>query len=1033
MGLLSSAVRVQQDAVDVGSGNIARANSEGVHRQNPVQQVSLSYDGRVKGLKSTVERVANPLMESQVRDAFSEQQRTSTLALYTSRVDGLISLEKDGVAEMTMSLIAKAKAFHDSPGDHAHQQQFVSASVSLTKSVRELASKINQMTFEAEKDIHEQTVQLNQKLKELFLVNDKIFIAENPQNILDERDVLLTDLAAIVDIRVRFDEKGRAIVDTQAGVSLVSEQSYSKVKFNPAKNTEDLVDTSMPMDQLRVAVISREGTEIDISADLSIKGHEAIKSGKLKGLVELRRDILPNVMDNLDSVARGITRQVNEIYSSGSGVPPSSTLTAMEKHKGEDISGWEGKVKIAVLDDKGRAATVSNNGVDTPLRPLELDLSEIYGEGGVGKLALSDIVKVVNAKLQGDMSKDRLTLPGLDNIVMEGISDVKANGVFDFRMQLDNASPFATKFNILDVQVFDQANNVVNGALLTGLPDTHEVAAGSNDSMHNGMRVQLPVGVAHATIAIRMQTYSADGSLGEGWATFQINDPAVGYDTRNQHFYGVKASTAPGVIPASLPALPAGGVDGNILVKAPYANGAVMSAKMVDDEGFTVSSNSESAKLSFQAAPGLSVVVDSMDSKELGDFDRSATCKGFAHYFGFNPLFEEHKVNQAYHMKVRDDIVANPSKLSFAKLAEVPKQDQYVVKGLTAATASLDLAGNNPGAGNTIAINGAQYTFAVAPANNENQILEGTTPQDTAQNIVAKLNLDNAYNKRIHDVVSFSIDPANPARVVATAKHAGSAGNNIATLEGGGMAATWNNTTLTGGSDTYSNFTLDAQPGVGNQIVINGVNFTYGGAGIAIGGDLSTTIQNTVAAINANAGTSALVVASVDYADPHRLILRPKSGAAAAVVALTTTVVAASGRWDNAALQNVEVKAERVTNFTDHIGSGNRMVMKEIEGLMNNAKEFSPTSAIGGSTMTLVGYISNAMSIIAGHTSSAKTEDAIASRVVAQMTEDVQKLYMPDKDQEYMAVMDASQLVQSIYALMGLRKENNQALIRAMG
>ena len=118
---------------------------------------------------------------------------------------------------------------------------------------------------------------------------------------LDQRDKLLRDLSDVAKINVIEKPSGQVIVSLDG--------SNSQATIVREDSSTDIGVSFIPGDLSRIDLIYDPfGNSRPISN---------VSSGTLAGLVNFRSQILSPAMDGLDNLARVLTKEVNEIHTSG--------------------------------------------------------------------------------------------------------------------------------------------------------------------------------------------------------------------------------------------------------------------------------------------------------------------------------------------------------------------------------------------------------------------------------------------------------------------------------------------------------------------------------------------------------------------------------------------------------------------------------------------------------------------------------------------------------------------------------------------
>jgi len=152
-------------------------------------------------------------------------------------------------------------------------------------------------------------VEINQLSQQIAELNQKIMEDEASGNTAndyrDQRDLVVKELAGLIDINSFEDATGRVAVSVGAGQTLV--------EGNLSRNLTTQVNGFGFKD---IALVEPDGTSVDITADIS--------NGKLKGWLEVRDIDIRGYKRQLDTLAETMTAGVNNIHQAGWGLDGST-------------------------------------------------------------------------------------------------------------------------------------------------------------------------------------------------------------------------------------------------------------------------------------------------------------------------------------------------------------------------------------------------------------------------------------------------------------------------------------------------------------------------------------------------------------------------------------------------------------------------------------------------------------------------------------------------------------------------------------
>jgi flagellar hook-associated protein 1 FlgK len=162
-----------------------------------------------------------------------------------------------------------------------------------------LNEQFRQLKIDISTRIETKVSEVNSITSEIALLNKRIGEIEigttnrNANDMLDKRDNLLKQLSKLANIRV-IDNNNNSSVDILLGGSLVV---YG--------NNSEAITSSVTGD----GVARIQG----ISAD-------SMTSGELKGLLDIQNTTIPNYMQDLDTLAASLIKEINNIHSEGVGL-----------------------------------------------------------------------------------------------------------------------------------------------------------------------------------------------------------------------------------------------------------------------------------------------------------------------------------------------------------------------------------------------------------------------------------------------------------------------------------------------------------------------------------------------------------------------------------------------------------------------------------------------------------------------------------------------------------------------------------------
>ncbi|KKM12371.1 hypothetical protein SY88_04300 [Clostridiales bacterium PH28_bin88] len=333
-----TALRAQQTGLSTTSHNIANANTPGFTRQEAVMTASLAIPapGFSKGL-GMVGTGVEILTLRRVRDAFIDvqvRQETSSLGQWEVRRDTLQRVEisymepsDDGMNALLSQFWNAWQELTKNPESSPVRVTVRETSMALAEALRHSYSQLRTTQNDLSSMVDNSLLDINSLARQISDLNAQIanvyLTGQQPNDLLDQRDLLLDRLAKIVPIQVE------AVLQTVGG----QEKDTGMVRVSIPGNTETTGDPIYLVDGRKVReVLTRPAdgvvvwgqaaydprteappTDTDLSDNIAVTA----TNGSLMGLVLARDNLVQGYMDQLNALARGLMEMVNEVHRAG--------------------------------------------------------------------------------------------------------------------------------------------------------------------------------------------------------------------------------------------------------------------------------------------------------------------------------------------------------------------------------------------------------------------------------------------------------------------------------------------------------------------------------------------------------------------------------------------------------------------------------------------------------------------------------------------------------------------------------------------
>ena len=307
----SNAVSAYQRALGTVSNNSANVGTEGYVRQestlveNPSRQVGNVYLGTGSRFAG-VQRAYDQFLETNLHNTTSDLQTQEPLVNYANRIVDIMGSDTVGLPPALDKFFASARALSADPASTIMRGQFLRDADGLAARFRELSTQLGAVDTETRDTINNRLDNVNTLTNQLALVNKQLAREVRPENqppeLLDQRDRLLSDLSKLVKINVTTAKNGSVNISIgntpAAGIILNGLKATSlSAKFDET----DLGRVSIIADQF--------GTAPETIAGIS--------NGEIGGLLGFREQVLQATVSQLDFLAKTLVDEVNAVHSNG--------------------------------------------------------------------------------------------------------------------------------------------------------------------------------------------------------------------------------------------------------------------------------------------------------------------------------------------------------------------------------------------------------------------------------------------------------------------------------------------------------------------------------------------------------------------------------------------------------------------------------------------------------------------------------------------------------------------------------------------
>lgn len=305
-----SALFAFQRALATTSNNIANVNTEGYARQRVDLESIPGNTGLTNqpggGVRVTgIERLNDEFATARVNSATSAYEEQAVHQAMASRIDNLVATDDTGVAPAISDFFNALQDANMDPSSIASREVALDSINQLAERFQSLQGQFDDAQAEVNERTRAAVTTVGELAQSIALVNKQvtsISTAVNPgatNDLMDQRDRLVTELSKYVDIDTTTHENGALNVFVGKGISLVIGGTAQELRTAP--------DDTYP-DKLQI-LIGKKGAEQNISSRL--------QGGEIGGLTEFSNQTLRPAMSELGQLALTLADAANQQHAGG--------------------------------------------------------------------------------------------------------------------------------------------------------------------------------------------------------------------------------------------------------------------------------------------------------------------------------------------------------------------------------------------------------------------------------------------------------------------------------------------------------------------------------------------------------------------------------------------------------------------------------------------------------------------------------------------------------------------------------------------
>jgi flagellar hook-associated protein 1 len=340
MSIALQALQAEQGALTVTTNNISNVNTPGYSRETAVfNEAPISQEsGLTVGGGVTLEQfqsVRDQLLQLRLYEETQQQGNSQTQLNSLNQIEGLFSDPTQGVGGALSTFFNSLSQLSTDPTDANTRQQVLTSANNLADSFHQSVSSLGTIQSGLDQSVPQTVGQINQLTGQIATLNGQVAqmqaLGKDPGSTQDQRDELIRQLSNLVNVSVTQSEHGVTLTTGNGVPLVVAGQSFA---LQAGANSTGLQD-----------VFSAQGQDIT----------SQIQGGQLGGTLQVRDQVIPQLLSNLDNLASQFTTAYNAQQKAGfdlSGAAGQNFFTPLAS-----VTGAAANFGVAITDPSLIAAS----------------------------------------------------------------------------------------------------------------------------------------------------------------------------------------------------------------------------------------------------------------------------------------------------------------------------------------------------------------------------------------------------------------------------------------------------------------------------------------------------------------------------------------------------------------------------------------------------------------------------------------------------------------------------------------------------
>lgn len=290
-----------QGALNATSNNIANANTPGYTREQvelsastPIEEGGITYGTGVT--LDQVQSIRDQVLELRIAEETQQQSSAQTQYNALQQVQGLFSDPTQGIGADLTAFFNSLNQLSTDPSSVSQRQAVLTAAQNLAGTFQQTEQNLDTIQSGLNQSVADTVSQINNLTQQIAQLNGQVGemqkLGQEPGVLLDQETQLIDQLSQLTNVNVIQTEQGETITTGNGAALVAGNQSFALQVSPDASGTNQ---------------VYAQGQDIS----------STIQSGQLGGTLQVRDQVIPGILSQIDNLASQFATSINNAQAAG--------------------------------------------------------------------------------------------------------------------------------------------------------------------------------------------------------------------------------------------------------------------------------------------------------------------------------------------------------------------------------------------------------------------------------------------------------------------------------------------------------------------------------------------------------------------------------------------------------------------------------------------------------------------------------------------------------------------------------------------